>query len=108
LIGTGDITEENVAAHLLERTRDPAPSGHVFTLHAELEGMGLAPAFEQLIAGWKAQGWSLGPTRTLFESVEPMALPRCTTGPGTIPGRTGTLLVQGPEFLADVDLAEAA
>jgi hypothetical protein len=37
-----------------------------------------------------------------------MALPRCTTGPGSIAGRTGTLLVQGPEFLADVDLAAAA
>ena len=108
LIGRDGITEDNVAAHLLERTREPAPAGHVFTLHAELEGMRLAPAFEQLIAGWKAQGWTLGPTRTLFESVEPMALPRCATGPGTIPGRTGTLLVQGPQFLADVDLAQAA
>jgi hypothetical protein len=37
-----------------------------------------------------------------------MALPRCTTGPGTVPGRTGTLLVQGPEFLGEVDLARAA
>jgi len=25
-----------------------------------------------------------------------------------VPGRTGTLLVQGPEFLGDVDLALAA
>jgi len=108
LIGTGEITEDNVAAHLLERTREPVSAGHVFTLHAELEGMRLAGAFEQLIVGWKAQGWTLGPTRALFESVEPMALPRCTTGPGPIPGRTGTLLVQGPEFLADVDLAQAA
>lgn len=108
LIGTGDITEDNVAAHLLERTLQPAPAGHVFTLHAELEGMRLAPAFEQLIVGWKAQGWTLGPTRNLFEAVEPMALPRCAVGPGTIPGRTGTMLVQGREFLADVDLAQAA
>jgi peptidoglycan/xylan/chitin deacetylase (PgdA/CDA1 family) len=108
LIGTGDVTEDNVAAHLLERTLQPVPAGHVFTLHAELEGMRLAPAFEQLIVGWKAQGWTLGPTRSLFEAVEPMALPRCAVGPGTIPGRTGTLLVQGREFLADVDLAQAA
>ena len=34
-----------------------------------------------------------------------MALPRCTVGPGTVAGRTGTLLVQGAEFLGDVDLA---
>ena len=31
--------------------------------------MRLAPAFEQLLLGWKAQGWTLGPTRALFESV---------------------------------------
>src|SRR4029077_11752548 len=103
----GEVTEENVAAHLLESTRE-LKSAQVFTLHAELEGMRMAGAFEQLILGWMAQGWTLGPVRKLFESVEPMALPRCTTGPGTVPGRTGTLLVQGPEFLGDVDLAQAA
>jgi hypothetical protein len=108
LVGTGEITEANAAAHLLERTREPVPAGHVFTLHAELEGMRLAPAFEQLLLGWKAQGWTLGPTRALFESVEPIALPRCTTGPGSVPGRTGTLLVQGSEFLGEVDLPRAA
>jgi peptidoglycan/xylan/chitin deacetylase (PgdA/CDA1 family) len=110
LVGLGDVTEDNVAAHLLERTRDAAaaPAGHVFTLHAELEGMRLAPAFEQLILGWKAQGFTLGPVRMLFDTVEPMALPRCATGPGTVPGRTGTLLVQGEEFLGNVDLARAA
>jgi undecaprenyl phosphate-alpha-L-ara4FN deformylase len=108
LIGVGDVTEDNVAAHLLERTREPCPTGHVFTLHAELEGMRLAPALEQLIIGWKAQGWTLGTTRHLFEAVEPMALPRCVTGPGAVPGRSGTLLVQGEQFLHDVDLARAA
>jgi hypothetical protein len=41
----------------------------------------------------------------LFDAVEPMALPRCETGPGSIAGRTGTLLVQGPEFLGEVVLA---
>ena len=108
LIGCDGITEGNVAAHLLERTRDPYAAGHVFTLHAELEGRRLAPVFEQLLAGWKAQGWRLVSTRTLYESVQALALPRCETGPGTVPGRSGTLLVQGPEFLADVDLADAA
>jgi peptidoglycan/xylan/chitin deacetylase (PgdA/CDA1 family) len=108
LIGTDAITEDNVAAHLLERTKAPAPAGHVFTLRAELEGMRLAGAFEQLLVGWKAQGWMLGSARMLFESLQPMALPRCTVGPGEVPGRAGTLLLQGPEFLGDVGLAAAA
>jgi peptidoglycan/xylan/chitin deacetylase (PgdA/CDA1 family) len=108
LIGIDGIDESNVAAHLLGRTREATAGDHVFTLHAELEGMRLAPAFEQLLLGWKAQGWSLGPTRSLYDAVEPMALPRCTVGHGTVPGRSGTLLVQGPEFLGEVDLAEVA
>jgi hypothetical protein len=29
-------------------------------------------------------------------------------GPGEVPGRSGKLLLQGREFLADVDLAAAA
>ncbi len=108
LIGVGAVTEDNVAAHLLALTREAQPAGHVYTLHAELEGMRLAPAFDQLLTGWKAQGWTLGPTRALYETLQPMALPRCEVSPAEVPGRSGTLLVQGPEFLGDVDLAAAA
>ena len=103
LIGTNGITEENVAAHLLERTQVPRASGHVFTLHAELEGGRLIPVFEQLLTGWKAQGWSLGPVRALYDDVEPLSLPRCDNLVGTVEGRSGTLLVQGDEFLGDAD-----
>ena len=108
MLGLDGITQDNVAAHLLERTIDSHAGGHVFTLHAELEGMRLARAFEQLLEGWKAQGWTIGPLRSLFETLQPMALPRCETGPGTVPGRSGTLLVQRADFLGDVDLAQAA
>ena len=100
LIGRDGITEGNVAAHLLELTKEPAAAGHVFTLHAELEGMRLAPAFEQLLAGWKAQGWRLVSTRTLLDTLQPLARPRCEVGAGVIDGRAGTLLVQGEPFLA--------
>ncbi|MBS0321476.1 MAG: 4-deoxy-4-formamido-L-arabinose-phosphoundecaprenol deformylase [Proteobacteria bacterium] len=102
LIGVDGITPANVAGALLARTAQTA-GDHVFTLHAELEGMKLAPVLEQLLIGWKAQGYRLVPVRALYEAVEPMALPRCNVGPGTIPGRTGTLLVQHGEFLADQD-----
>jgi undecaprenyl phosphate-alpha-L-ara4FN deformylase len=108
LIGREGITEANVAAHVLEKTREPRTTGHVFTLHAELEGMRLAPAFEQLVVGWKAQGWTISSMRTMFESQQALALPRCEVGPGHVDGRSGTVLVQGEEFLADVDLAQAA
>ncbi|HVO91118.1 MAG TPA: polysaccharide deacetylase family protein [Casimicrobiaceae bacterium] len=108
LIGANGITEENVAVHLLEMTVESRWGAHVFTLHAELEGMRLANVLEQLIIGWKAQGWTLGSTRMMYEAVEPFALPRCTAVLGEIPGRTGKLLLQGGEFLGEVDLADAA
>ena len=107
LIGRDGITEENVAAHVLELTKEPA-GGHVFTLHAELEGMRLAPVFEQLLIGWKAQGWTLASMRTMLDTLQPLALPRCEVGPAEVEGRSGTLMMQGAEFLADVDLAQAA
>ena len=107
LIGRDGVSEANVAAHVLELTREPRAVPHVYTLHAELEGLRLAPAFEQLLIGWKAQGWALASMRTVFESQQALALPRCEAGPGTVPGRAGTLLVQGDEFLGDVDLARA-
>ena len=99
LIGADGVTEDNVAARLLEATATPVETGHVFTLHAELEA---------LIGGWKSQGWELGPLRAQYDSVEPMALPRCEVAPGTIAGRSGTVLTQGAEFLADAALAAAA
>jgi peptidoglycan/xylan/chitin deacetylase (PgdA/CDA1 family) len=99
LIGLDGLTTENVARELLTRTASMT-GNHVFTLHAELEGMKLAPVFERLLEGWKAQGYRLVPVRALYEAVEPMALPRCSVAPGTVPGRSGTLLVQGEEFLA--------
>jgi len=102
LIGLDDVTEENVAARLLAHTTEPIATGHVYTLHAELEGMRLSHVFEQLLVGWRAQGWNLCSIRTLFESVQTMMLPRCMAGLAEIPGRSGTVLVQGQEFLGDV------
>ena len=111
LIGTGGIDEGNVAGRLLASTASPPESpafaGHVYTLHAELEGMRLALVFDQLLAGWKAQGYRLVPMRTLYESLT-FLLPRCEVGPGRVPGRSGTLFSQRDEFLGDVDLAQAA
>jgi len=102
LIGLDDVTEENVAARLLAHTAEPIATGHVYTLHAELEGRRLSHVFEQLLVGWRAQGWNLCSIRTLFESVQTMMLPRCMAGLAEIPGRSGTVLVQGQEFLGDV------
>lgn len=98
LIGLDGVDATNVADRVLGLTETPAAAGHVFTLHAELEGLRYARVFEQLVAGWKAQGWTPGSLRSLYESVEPLALPRCSVGLGTVPGRSGTLFVQQGPF----------
>ncbi len=100
LIGRDGVTADNVAERLLETTQTPPPSGHVFTLHAELEGGKLAPTFERLLAGWRAQGYELVPVRTLYESLDPRRLPRCNVAEDSVPGRSGTLATQGAPFLS--------
>ena len=70
-----DSAKAQLDTALLNLTATRAP-GQVFTMHAELEGMRFAPAFEQLLIGWKAQGWTLASMRTLLETLQPLALPR--------------------------------
>ena len=100
LIGVDGLTTENVADHLLQLSRDPSPTGHVYTLHAELEGMKLAPVFEKLLAGWRAAGYALVSLRDYFDSLEAKTLPRHVVTAAEIPGRSGTLALQDEEFLA--------
>jgi peptidoglycan/xylan/chitin deacetylase (PgdA/CDA1 family) len=95
LIGLAGLTAENVADHVLGLCREPPASGHVFTLHAELEGMKLAGVLERLLAGWKALGYQLVPLRAMAESVPAAALPRCGVMAGEIPGRSGLVALQG-------------
>jgi peptidoglycan/xylan/chitin deacetylase (PgdA/CDA1 family) len=98
LIGLDGVTESNVAEAILERSKEPRD--HVFTLHAELEGMKLAPAFERLLEGWKGQGYALVALRDLLADLGPATLPLHSVADGSIPGRSGTLACQGPEFLS--------
>jgi peptidoglycan/xylan/chitin deacetylase (PgdA/CDA1 family) len=100
LIGVDGITDANVADHLLERSKNALPSGHVYTLHAELEGMKLAPVFERLLEGWRGLGYNLISLGDYFDALQNKNLPRHETMVGQVPGRSGTLALQGPEFLA--------
>ena len=100
VLGVDGINTDNVAAHIVERSRDPLPSGHVFTLHAELEGMKLASAFERMLEGWRGQGYSLMSLGDYFDALPDKNLPRHEVTVGAVPGRSGTLALQGPEFLA--------
>ncbi len=87
------ITLENVAQHLLQLTDNPPATGHVFTLHAELEGSKWMPVFEQLLSGWKEQGYELVSMRQYLDGLGGI-LPRCEMVMREVDGRIGTLAVQ--------------
>ena len=93
LIGVDGIGVERVHESLLARTREPCPH-HVFTLHAELEGMKLLPVLRRLLAGWRDQGYQLVSMRTLLAGLDVSTLPGGLVQPGTVPGRSGLLAVQ--------------
>ncbi len=95
LIGLDGLAPDNVHEHLLALTERAPSQGHVYTLHAELEGMRLGGAFERLLAGWKAQGYTLVSTRALFDAARRTGLARHRVAIGTVAGRSGTLAIQG-------------
>jgi peptidoglycan/xylan/chitin deacetylase (PgdA/CDA1 family) len=93
LINRDGITLDNIAQHVLRMTETEQPCGHVFTLHAELEGGKWMPVFEQLLAGWQAQGYELVAMRQYLAGLNLAALPRKEISLREIEGRIGKLAV---------------
>jgi len=97
LIGIDGADEFGAVKKLLEITQSN-PNDQVFTLHAELEGQKLLPAFEQLLAGWLNQGHDLITMGELHKSWEvTKQLDKIAVSPltwGEIPNRSGELIIQ--------------
>jgi peptidoglycan/xylan/chitin deacetylase (PgdA/CDA1 family) len=85
--------ESDVAAQILERTKQKR--NHVFTAHAELEGGHFHGIFDRLLAGWRDQGYEVCSLKALYESLDLASLPKNEVVLGEIPGRSGTLALQG-------------
>ncbi len=96
LIGRNGVDAGNISRHLVHRVEASPDPLHVFTLHAELEGGGLAGAFEQVIDGWVALGAELCSLGEVAGEIDLHQLPVATVTYGTVPGRAGRLAVQGP------------
>jgi undecaprenyl phosphate-alpha-L-ara4FN deformylase len=94
LVGRDDLTPGNVHEEVLSRTASLS-GHHVYTLHAELEGMKWLPTFERLLAGWQRQGYDLVSIEELSRLRPPGGLPKHDVVMGEVPGRSGTLAVQG-------------
>ena len=97
LIGIDGADEFGAVKKLLEITQSN-PNDQVFTLHAELEGQKLLPAFEKLLIGWLNQGHDLVTMGQLHQSWDiTKQLDKIAVLPvswGEIPNRSGELIVQ--------------
>ncbi|BEV73614.1 polysaccharide deacetylase family protein [Paludibacterium sp. THUN1379] len=100
LIGLDGLTADNVHQVILDQTSTPPQTGHVYTLHAELEGLRLLDTLDRLLSGWKQQGYQLVSCAELFAGLDVGQLPRCQVEMGEIPGRSGTLALQGPAVVS--------
>jgi undecaprenyl phosphate-alpha-L-ara4FN deformylase len=87
------VTLDNVVQYLLKLTELPPVTGHVYTLHAELEGGKWLPIFEQLLQGWKGQGYELVSMQQYLQGLDMSALPRQEMVMREVEGRIGKLAV---------------
>jgi undecaprenyl phosphate-alpha-L-ara4FN deformylase len=93
LVGVEGRDARGAAEEILRFTR-VAPSTHVFTLHAELEGLKLITDFEWLLESWLRDGCQPVAMREIAAPARSSA-PRHRVELEPVPGRSGTLAVQG-------------
>jgi len=85
---------------LLALTANPSLHGHVFSLQAT-PALAKAPQdIERLLAGWREQGYEVTSIQALARRLVVDKLPRHEILMGKVPGRNGTVLLQGDEFLS--------
>ncbi len=95
LIGRDRITEENVHEAIYSSSRKEVAEGHVYTLHAELEGMKLLPTMEKLLKMWKESGDRICTMEEFIKGLDFKLLPRHEMVMGELEGRSGLLAKQG-------------
>ena len=101
LMNCDGITLENIADHILKITGQVPATGHVYTLHAELEGGKWLPIFEELLQGWKKQGYDLVSLRQYLHGLSVEELPYHEVVMSEVEGRVGKLAVadDAPTYL---------
>jgi undecaprenyl phosphate-alpha-L-ara4FN deformylase len=95
IIGADGIDESNCHRVVFEKSGETLPHGHVYTLHAELEGMKLIPVMRRLLDDWKAAKFGFITLGQLHQSVDQSLIPVNTIEWGEVEGRSGLLAVQG-------------
>jgi hypothetical protein len=77
------------------------PQGHVYTLHAELEGMKLLPVMDKLLAMWNETRMQIQPMEATYRSLDLDRLASHDVIWGELPGRSGQLALQGERLGRD-------
>ena len=96
LLGRPEYPDSRIVPHLLSLLQ---PDGlNVFTLHAELEGMGKRALFGELLAGLRPAGVTVVSLEEEARAclARSRQIPVCELVAGRIDGRSGTLARQGP------------
>ncbi len=91
LLGRDGIDAGNAHRAVQEASRAASPGGHVYTLHAELEGMQLMPVLQRLLDDWRVEGFQLGALEDNYEALDKARIPQRRIHWGTVPGRSGLL-----------------
>lgn len=100
LAGQANPDPQALRDKLLALTAKPDAFAHVFSLRAKPD-MAKDPEFiEELLTGWREQGYEVTSIQTLVAGLDMDKLPRHEIVVGKVPGRYGTLLLQGEEFLS--------
>ena len=94
LLGRDGVDDTNIADALYRASEPDGLQLQVFTLHAELEGLLLLTAFEQLLRKWQAAGAKITGMQAIHQQSLLRQLPEQTVAMGTVPGRSGLLAVQ--------------
>ena len=96
LVGVDGLGVAGAVDRILDLSMGPPAAGtHVFTLHAELEGQRFAPDFARLIDTWRSRGVRLVTMAELKGQLDVARLPVHEVVHGELPGRSGTLALQG-------------
>jgi peptidoglycan/xylan/chitin deacetylase (PgdA/CDA1 family) len=94
------VTPDEAVRRLLDASRNPAPTGHVYTLRAEVEGTVFTPALRALLAGWHALGYQVVSLRDYAAGLNLSRLPRRIVSEQPLQGARGAVATEGREFLA--------
>jgi undecaprenyl phosphate-alpha-L-ara4FN deformylase len=94
IIGSDGIDSSNCWQTILKKSQEPLSNGHVYTLHAELEGLKLKPAMEKLLESWKDSGFEFVTLQQLYHSLDQSVVPKQEIRWGELEGRSGLLAMQ--------------